>query len=373
MDAILKILLVDDSVHDLYAYEKALQKPNRQFFKAESGQEALVVLLNEKDISLILMDVQMPGMSGFDTAQMIKVRDVTREIPILFISGAEMSGKMMNYGLEIGAFDYILKPVDQRLLQNKVDIFLMLYQQKKQLETQAIELKRSNTELSQFAYIASHDLSEPLRSINSFSQLLAKKYQDKLSAEANEYIGFITAAVSKMRGLIDDLLAFSRVTTQGHNFERIDCNKIVEEVRNTLAMKIVKTNARFTIESLPAVMGDKIQLLRLFQNIIENGLKYTTDQSPQITISGSEIKAGKCRFAIQDNGIGIDTEHFNRIFQIFQRLHTNEEYPGTGIGLAICKRIVERHGGRIWVESKPGKGSTFFFTLPVIAEKAGNN
>jgi len=247
MKAILKILLVDDSVHDLYAYEKALQKPERQFLKAQSGQDALVMLLKEKDVSLILMDVQIPGMSGVDTAQLIKQREATWEIPILFISGAQMSGEMMNYGLEIGAFDYILKPVDQRLLQNKVDLFLKLFQQKKQLEEQAIELKRSNTELSQFAYIASHDLSEPLRSINSFSQLLEKKYIDKLSPEANEYIAFISAGVRKMRSLIDDLLEFSRVGTKGQDLQRIDSNALLKEVCANLKTKIEQKNATVTV------------------------------------------------------------------------------------------------------------------------------
>jgi len=263
--------------------------------------------------------------------------------------------------------------VDQRLLQNKVDLFLKLFQQKKQLEEQAIELKRSNTELSQFAYIASHDLSEPLRSINSFSQLLEKKYIDKLSPEANEYIAFISAGVRKMRSLIDDLLEFSRVMTQGHTFQNVNSNIVLEELLLNLKSILDQKNAIVTINSLPAVQGDKIQLSRLFQNLIENGLKFNTNKAPRIIVSGSISNPKMCTFSVQDNGVGISAEYFERIFLIYQRLHTNEEYPGTGIGLAVCKRIVERHGGRIWVESTPGEGSTFFFTLPVSAESTDND
>ncbi len=223
------------------------------------------------------------------------------------------------------------------------------------------ELKRSNTELEQFAYVASHDLQEPLRMVASFTQLLEKQYKDKLDETAAEYINFAVDGAKRMQNLIKDLLAYSRVTSHNEDFIEIDCEELIEEVIFNLEIIIKDNKAIITRDPLPIIRSDRLQMQQLFQNLIMNAIKYN-DKMPVIHISAQ--KDGEYWvFGVSDNGIGIDPEHYERIFQVFKRLHSKEEYNGTGIGLAICKRIVERHGGRIWIESELGNGSTFYFTI----------
>jgi len=233
-----------------------------------------------------------------------------------------------------------------------------------ELKRTAAELARSNAELEQFAYVASHDLQEPLRMVGSYAQLLEKRYKGKLDSDADDYIGFIVDGATRMRALINDLLAYSRVGTRGKTFEAIDCEAVFGRVIGNLEMAIEETNAVVTRDRLPTVMGDELQLSQVFQNLVGNAIKFHGEDRPLVHAS-SEQRGVEWVFSVRDNGIGVAPEHAERIFVIFQRLHGRGEYPGTGIGLAICKKIVERHGGKIWVESQPGKGSTFYFTLPV--------
>ena len=226
------------------------------------------------------------------------------------------------------------------------------------------ELKRSNTDLQQFAYAASHDLQEPLRVIGGFVRLLAKRYKGKLDSEADEFIWHTVEGVKRMENLIKDLLAYSQIGTRGKDFKPSDCSLVIKEALANLQTAIGESHAKITCGVLPIVMADTSQLSRLFQNLIGNAIKFQGKKMPKIHVS-AERKANDWVFSVKDNGIGIDPKDAGRIFIIFQRLHSREEYPGTGIGLAICKRIVERHSGRIWVESEPGKGSTFYFTIPV--------
>ncbi len=226
------------------------------------------------------------------------------------------------------------------------------------------ELRRSNQELERFAYIASHDLQEPLRTISSFSQLLARRYQGRLDSDADEFITFLVEAATRMQTLIQDLLAFSRVGTRGAPFVPVECEAVVNAAAENLEVSIAKSGAVISRDLLPQLVADKTQLIQVFQNLFGNAIKFhQPDQPPRIHVSASRYNRS-WQFSVRDNGIGIDREFFDRIFIIFQRLHDREEYPGTGIGLAICKKIIERHGGRIWVESEPGKGSTFHFTIP---------
>lgn len=229
------------------------------------------------------------------------------------------------------------------------------------------ELARSNAELEQFAYVASHDLQEPLRMVASFTQLLAKRYRGKLDADADEFIGFAVDGATRMQRLLNDLLAYSRVGTRSKAFAAIDCNSVLSDALANLKPAIEESGAVITHEPLPIVRGDEVQLIQLFQNLIGNAVKFYGQEPLQVHIS-AELKDSDWVFAVRDNGIGIAPEHQRRIFLIFQRLHHRSEYPGTGIGLALCQRIVERHGGRIWVESEVGKGSTFYFTI-----KGGKN
>ena len=229
------------------------------------------------------------------------------------------------------------------------------------------DLARSNAELEQFAYIASHDLQEPLRMVASFVQLLGKRYKGKLDGDADDFINYAVDGANRMQILITDLLAYSRVGRRGKEFKEVSCEVVLDQAMSNLRNLIEQSNAVVTRNPLPVVKGDDIQLMQLFQNLIGNAIKFSGDRPPCIHVA-AERRADDWCFYVRDNGIGIESEYFERIFSIFQRLHDRKQYPGTGIGLAICKKVVERHGGRIWVESEPGTGSTFYFTLPAQKE-----
>jgi PAS domain S-box-containing protein len=232
-----------------------------------------------------------------------------------------------------------------------------------QLRKVVVELERSNLELEQFASVASHDLQEPLRMVSSYTQLLELEYKDKLDDDAREYIAYAVDGARRMQRLINDLLEFSRVGTRGRRLEPVDANVVLGTVRANLTVAIEDGCALVTNEELPTVMADSTQLGQLLQNLIANAIKFHGGQSPRVHIAAS-ARGAEWVFTVSDNGIGIEPQYFDRIFAIFQRLHVAAEYPGTGIGLAVCKRIAERHGGRIWVESDPGNGTTFSFSIP---------
>jgi len=243
------------------------------------------------------------------------------------------------------------------------DVITARKQAEEKLRTLTDELKRSNEDLQQFAYAASHDLQEPLRGIAGFAKLLEKRYKGRLDEKADEFIDYIIDDTKRMQLLIKDLLDYSRVSAEGMVFRPTNCSVALEQAIYNLRSAIEESGAEVTYDLLPTVMGDEAQLSRLFQNLIGNAIKFRGQEPLKIHISAHR-KEDEWLFSIRDNSIGIDPEQAARIFIIFQRLHNRKEYSGTGIGLAICKKILERHGGRIWVESKPGKGSTFFFTIP---------
>jgi light-regulated signal transduction histidine kinase (bacteriophytochrome) len=226
------------------------------------------------------------------------------------------------------------------------------------------ELERSNRELEQFAYVASHDLQEPLRKVKNFTELLEIKYDGKLDEQADKYIRHITQGASRMQTLITDLLSFSRVATQGKPFETINMARVVKQAIENLELSIKESKAEIIYENLPSVSIDKSQMVQVMQNLLGNAIKFRkTDASPVIRLKAIERK-NEWELSVRDNGIGFDMEYADKIFVVFQRLHNREDYPGTGIGLALCKKIIERHGGRIWVDSEPGDGTTFTITLP---------
>ncbi len=259
-------------------------------------------------------------------------------------------------------FEYDISPVfdEEGRIEGTVAMVADITDRKRTEEA----LKRSNEELQQFAYVASHDLREPLRMIESYLGLLYKKYEGKvLDKKAEEYIEFAVDGAARMREIINDLLAYSRIDTRGKPFSLVDMEEVLATALKDLRTSIEESGALITHTNLPSVMADKMQMVLLLENLIGNSIKFRDVEAPQIHVS-AQRRWNDLVFSIQDNGIGIPREQQDRIFEMFQRLHTKEEYEGTGIGLAISKKIVERHGGRIWVESEEGKGSTFFFTIP---------
>lgn len=392
-----KILLVDDTPANLLVLEEVLANPAYHFIKAHSGKDALRFLLND-DFAVVLLDVQMPDMDGFETAAMMRENARTRNIPVIFITARSLTAEDIKKGYAQNAADYILKPFNPDILRTKVSVFVELYQKTHQLRQQtklltriiekekeaknaltqmAERLKRSNTELEQFAHVISHDLQEPLRMVASFVQLLAKRYKGKLDESADEYIHFAVDGANRMREMITSILHYSRINTTAVDYEWVDCDTVLDKVLADLDLMIKENRATLTRDPLPCVWADPTKLHQIFQNLITNAVKFKGDAPLSIHISTalpdqspppleetadtarSEFK----RFSIRDNGIGFEQQHAERIFQIFQRLHGQEKYPGTGIGLAICRRIIDQHGGRIWMESEPGKGTIAYFTL----------
>ncbi|HEY3488352.1 MAG TPA: ATP-binding protein [Gammaproteobacteria bacterium] len=262
----------------------------------------------------------------------------------------------------VGFFALSIQPIDEGVFILSTDISERK-RAERELAMQNKKLQSQNRELEQFAFIASHDLQEPLRSIKGFSELLQQDLAGKLDEETSRYLGFILASAERMKQLVKDLLDYSRLGKERH-LERVDCNRIVAEVLVDLAAAIEESKAEITVQSLPVLQGYATELRQLFQNLIGNAIKFRKkDTAPEITVSAQPQQGGGWRFAVQDKGIGIESQYKNKIFIIFQRLHKRDEYGGTGIGLAQCKKIVELHGGEIWVESSLGNGSIFYFTI----------
>jgi signal transduction histidine kinase len=238
-----------------------------------------------------------------------------------------------------------------------------LEETKSELEETVAQLERSNERLEQFAYAASHDLQEPLRMVSSYLQLLENRYADDLDEEALEYVDFAVDGADRMREMIDGLLQYSRIQSDGEHLEPVDLNAVVEDARDNLEIRIRQSGAEITVEDLPQVVGDESQLRQVFQNLLENAIKYSGEGRPKVEVEAERSGDGWL-LAVSDDGIGVDPDHHDRIFGMFKQLHGGEEASGAGIGLPLCKRVVERHGGEMWLESEPGEGSTFYFTIP---------
>lgn len=342
----------------------------------EAAPDAMVVV--DEEGSIVLVNVQAEKQFGYPRDELIG-RKVTDIIPSGFAerlvadelrSPEEALAQQIGAGIELTAMrksgakfpiEIMLSPfegVDGILVTAAIrDI-----SRRKAAEADLIELNRSNEELSQFAYIASHDLQEPLRMISSYTQLLAQRYAGKLDADADEFIAFAVDGAERMQRLIQDLLAYSRVGTKGMTVTLISSQKSLDLALANLGSAIADSGARITSDELPPVRADEMQLVQLFQNLIGNAIKYRSAKAPEVHVSAIQ-RRGKWQFAVKDNGLGIEAQYFERIFGMFQRLHTRREFSGTGIGLAICRKIVERNGGEISVTSEINQGSTFRFSL----------
>jgi signal transduction histidine kinase/DNA-binding LacI/PurR family transcriptional regulator len=282
---------------------------------------------------------------------------VSRDIHFGFILMEMTAGQWSMYNTYLALAEQIGSALYRTLLQQQIE------QSNKDLQRQAAELTEANDQLEQFAYVASHDLQEPLRMITSYLQLVEKRYKGRLDRDAEEFIGYAVDGAARMKRMINDLLAYSRVTSGGQPMELTHCDDVLANAVANLEITIKEGKALITHDPLPIVMGNSTQLAAVFQNLIGNAIKFHGEQQPRIHIA-AEQKEDEWLFSIQDNGIGIASEHWEKIFAIFSRLHSQDKYPGSGIGLAICKKVVEQHGGRIWIESHPGNGTTFFFTIP---------
>jgi signal transduction histidine kinase len=302
--------------------------------------------------------------------RLFAMRTVSRPLAILTAGAQKMARGAFELELNIRSNDEIgrLAKTLQEMAGDLRSLYASLEQKVNdrtaELARSNAELARSNAELERFAYVASHDLQEPLRTITSFAELLTRRHQGQLDAKADSYIRTMAEAASRMRDLIHGLLAYSRIGANEIPFGEVDCGALVAEVLASLEVAIRQAGADVIVDPLPTIRGEKIQLFQLFQNLIGNALKFQGDQPARIRVHASQ-KDGVWQFSVEDNGIGMEPQETHGLFMIFKRLHPREKYPGTGLGLAICKKIVERHGGRIWVDSQLHRGSTFHWTVPI--------
>jgi signal transduction histidine kinase len=396
-----KILAVDDRDDNLLSIETILDPENYTIIKANSGRAALKILLQQQDFTLILMDVQMPDMNGFETASLIYEREKLRHIPIVFITAHNQGEDRMFEGYKMGGVDFIYKPINPELLRYKVSVFVELYQKTHQLlnherkllatnrrlESEVeerklkeekirllneqllennIQLKSTIEELDRFAYVASHDLQEPLRKILVFSDKLQTKYKDNLDSEVGQSLEKIAKASARMQSLINDLLKFSRQTINDEDFVVIPLNQLMGDVIADLEIEIERSSAQIDLGILPEIWGVPSQIRQLFQNLLSNALKFRKASEPLVIRIFSEQWASSNRIIVQDNGIGFDTRYSEEIFMVFKRLHSYHEFEGNGVGLSICKKIIDRHNGAIRAESKIGEGSKFIIELPIL-------
>lgn len=369
------ILLVDDRPDGLMAMEAVLGHEGYNLVQASSGHEALASLYDH-DYAVILLDVQMPVMDGFETARLIKQYAPARETPIIFVTAISKETHHIARGYESGAVDYLFKPFDPNILLSKVKIFVELYQARQflaktnetlelKVKERTAELTQINRELEQFAYVASHDLQEPLRKIITFSGRLQESFSAQLDEVGRDYLDRMHKAGTRMKTVIEDLLHFSRINAKDIPYEATDLKEIIMDVISDLEIKIAQQKAEIIIEDLPTVTANKSQLRHLFQNLILNSIKFSKkDQSPRIVIN-SQVDNEFAIIDVRDNGIGFDEKYLDRIFKPFQRLHGKNEYEGSGIGLSICQKIAQQHGGHITAKSTPGEGATFIITLPL--------
>ncbi|SJZ36458.1 response regulator [Sediminibacterium ginsengisoli] len=409
------ILIVDDRPENILSLKSFLELHQFEVDTAASGEEALKKVLNTPYF-LIILDVQMPGMDGFEVAEAISGYSKAKDTPIIFLSAVSTEKRFITQGYTSGGVDYVTKPFDPDILLLKVKTFYRIHVQKKALSDMQDELKKEieirkhaemelnlvnqlleqrvaerteelkntneilakkNTELQQFAYVSSHDLKEPLRKIQIFSNIIHDKYLQN-NPEASDYINRIISSSSRMTTLINDILEYSRLTVK-NDFRNMDINLIVNGVIADLDIFIQEKKAEITVAPFPLMMVIPVQIRQLFQNIISNALKFSRpDIAVKININAEIIaeksfsspavpveEAEYCRISISDNGIGFNELYIDKIFAIFQRLHSKDEYAGTGIGLAIVKKIVDNHNGLIQACSKPGEGAVFTIVLPL--------
>lgn len=368
----LRILMVEDMEDDVLLVKQALQKggfsPNvKRVECAEDMKEAF----QRAEWDLVISDYFMPNFTAEEALSIMQSESL--DLPFIIVSGAIGEDSAVA-AMKAGAHDYVMKdklarlaPAVERELKEAEERRLRRFAEA-ELKRRAEDLANSNEELLRFAYVASHDLKEPLRTITLNLELVNQQCEGKFDADIDSAIGFAIDGAKRMYALIEGLLSYTRLGAGAEAFKLVDCNVILNEVLSNLHLAIQNSGAKIIRQSLPKIMGDSMQMLQVFQNLLSNAIKFQRDnETPRVEID-AVLKNGEWIFSVKDNGTGISSEYFHKIFEVFKRLHPADKYPGTGIGLSICKKIVKNHGGRIWVESEEGKGCTFFFTIPKANE-----
>ena len=405
---VVAILIVEDSAVQAELLRRTVETAGYAALVAKDGSEGLALARAQRPAAVI-SDVRMPEMDGYEMCRRMRLEQDLRDTPVIMLTELSEAADVIR-GLNAGADRYVTKPYDERLLlsrladllanpparaeaplamrasidavaypvhasgQQVLNLLVSTYENavlqnrelaaaRQSLDAKIQELARSNSELAQFAYVASHDLQEPLLTVISYVQFLEERLAGTLDAETMQLMEIAVDGARHMQALIRDILAYSRVGNQGGPAARVDNAAALKEALDHLAARIAETGAQVEVQRLPVVIAERTQLVQLFQNLVGNAIKFCKDRAPRVRVDAVR-EAGRLRFSVTDNGIGIAPEYREQVFVVFKRLHARREYPGTGIGLALCKRIVERHGGEIGIESAPGGGSVVWFTLP---------
>ncbi len=367
-----KILIVDDKPENLLVLEAVLKDLDVELIKAGSGNDALKETLKH-DFALALLDIQMPEMDGYELAGILREYKKTANLPFIFISAVYTDNLNIFKGYEKGAFSFITKPFQPEILINKVKFFvekhqqeIALYELNLDLQKKNQELINSNQELEGFSYSVSHDLRTPLRAINGFAQILQEDHQADLDPDAVRLLGIIQENAKKMGVLIDDLLEFSKLGRKAITKSMVDMTDLTEQA----VAKLNQANshkAKVIINPLHPANADSSLIKQVLLNLLSNAIKYSSkSENPLVEVSSAE-KDGRVVYLVKDNGVGFDKQYGYKLFGVFQRLHSNEEFEGTGIGLALVKRIINKHNGEVWADSELNKGASFYFSLPMTA------
>ncbi len=366
------VLLVDDVEANLLAMEAQLANLKCDLVRANSGNEALRQLL-KRDFAVMLLDVQMPQMDGYEVARYAGDHPSTRDVPIIFVTALHDSEEHLLRGYGSGAVDYLFKPVNPRILRSKVQVFLDLYLSRQRLADEIEAHKKTMGELEAFNYSVSHDLRAPLRPLGGFSQALLEEYGDKLDDQARDYLRRIRGAAQRMEQLIDDLLGLSRVRRARVVREPVDLSALANAIVAELRRNDPAREVRFVTAPDAEVEGDPRLLRIALENLLRNAWKFTQKKPLAVIELARRCEPGRTVYLLRDNGVGFDPAYAEKLFRPFQRLHSDAEFEGTGIGLAIVARVIEGHGGTIWADASPDQGATFFFTLPVSKERAASS
>lgn len=355
-----EILLVDDRPDKLLAVETILAPLGERLVRAGSGEQALRHLL-QGDVAVILLDVHMPGMDGLETARLARGRERSRQTPIIFVTADDDNEVEISRAYALGAVDFIRTPIVPDVLRAKVSVFAELFRMRRQLVREAEHVQALNEELEAFSYSVSHDLRAPVRHVSGFVDLLRRSSEGALDETARRYLDTIGRAAAHMGELIDDLLAFSRMGRSELMRTRVDLARLVRDLLPDLG---APGHVEWRLDDLPEVCGDPAMLRVVMVNLLSNAVKYTrTRDRPRIEVGGTAGE-GEVVISVRDNGVGFDMQYAHKLFGVFQRLHGADEFEGTGIGLATVRRVVHRHGGRVWAESAVDRGATFSFSLP---------